>query len=146
MSQQIKFVRECLGGWNDANSKLDVPCHAWTINEEHLPYKNRPRCYVKSPTVRDVFWPIPVLISCAGVIRRWGLLSHAQNAVKWLALSKRSVEAPQKHVSCMIHDNEYSMPCTYHACSMLHVSYHACFVHVICCACLMHAETSAFQF
>ena len=28
--------------------------------------------------------------------------SHAQNAVKWLALSKRSVEAPQKHVSCMI--------------------------------------------
>ena len=28
-----------------------------------------------------------------GVTGRWGLPSHAQNAVRWLALSKRSVEA-----------------------------------------------------
>ena len=47
--------------------------------------KNSPRCYAKSP--------IPGLISCAGVTGRWGLLSHAQNVVKWLALSKRSAEA-----------------------------------------------------
>ena len=29
-------------------------------------FKNRPRCYTKSPTVQDAFWPIPGLISCAG--------------------------------------------------------------------------------
>ena len=29
--------------------------------------------------------PIPGLISCTGVTERWGLLSHAQSAVKWLA-------------------------------------------------------------
>ena len=28
---------------------------------------------------------------------RWGLLSHAQNAVRWLALFKRLVETSQKH-------------------------------------------------
>ena len=32
------------------------------------------------------FRPIPSLISCAGVTGRWLLLSHAQNAVMWLAL------------------------------------------------------------
>ena len=90
-----KISWECLGGWNDANPRLDVPCHALTSIE---PYKNMLRCYVKSPTVH-VFWPVPGLISCAGVIGRWGLLSCSQNAVRWLALSKRSVEAPLKHVS-----------------------------------------------
>ena len=45
------------------------------------PLQNRPGCYAKSPTVQDVFWPTPGLISCTGVTRRWGLLSHAQNAV-----------------------------------------------------------------
>ena len=43
--------------------------------------KNRPRCYTKSPTAQDVFRPLPRLISYAGVTRRWGLLSHAQNDV-----------------------------------------------------------------
>ena len=28
---------------------------------------NRPRCYAKSPTAQDAFWPIPGLISCAEV-------------------------------------------------------------------------------
>ena len=28
---------------------------------------NRPRCYAKSPTVHDTFWPIPGLISCTRV-------------------------------------------------------------------------------
>ena len=40
-----------------------------------------------------MFWPIPGLISCFGVTGRWGLLSHAQNAVRWLTLSNWSVEA-----------------------------------------------------
>ena len=63
----------------------------WTINEPHLPKKKRPRCYVKSPTAQDVFRLIPRLISYTGVTGRWGLLSHAQNAVSWLALSKTSI-------------------------------------------------------
>ena len=28
---------------------------------------NRRRCYAKSPTAQDTFWPIPGLISCARV-------------------------------------------------------------------------------
>ena len=28
---------------------------------------NRPRCYAKSPTAQDAFWPIPGLINCAEV-------------------------------------------------------------------------------
>ena len=51
--------------------------NTWTINEPHLP-KNRPRCYVKSPTAQDAFQLIPGLISTAGVTGRWGLLCHAQ--------------------------------------------------------------------
>ena len=38
--------------------------------------------------MQDAFCPIPSLISYAGVIERWGLLSHAQNGVRWLALTK----------------------------------------------------------
>jgi len=34
--------------------------------------KGRPRCYAKSPSAQDMFWPIPGLISCAGVTRWWG--------------------------------------------------------------------------
>ena len=37
------------------------------------PYKNRPRCYAKSPTVQNMFWPILGLISCAGVAGKWEL-------------------------------------------------------------------------
>ena len=67
-----------------------------TINEPHLPTKNSPRCCVKQTTVQDTFRPIPGIISCAGVTGRWGLLTHAQNAVRWLVLSKRLVEGLQR--------------------------------------------------
>ena len=40
-----------------------------------------------SPYKFDVFHPIPGLISFAGATERWGLLSQAQNVVRWLALS-----------------------------------------------------------
>jgi len=39
--------------------------------------------------------PIPGLISCAEVAWRGGLLSHAQNAARWLALLIGQVEVPQ---------------------------------------------------
>ena len=61
----------------------------WTINEPHLPKLGLCWYYV---TVQDTFQSIPGLISCAGVTGRWGLLFHAQNVVRWLALSKRSVQ------------------------------------------------------
>lgn len=57
-----------------------------TIHYSYDPEKSSPRFYAKSPTARDVFWPIPGLI-CAGMTRRWGLSSYAQNAVRWLVLS-----------------------------------------------------------
>ena len=43
--------------------------------------------YVKSLTVQNAFQSIPNLISCAGVTGRWELISHSQNAVRWLVLS-----------------------------------------------------------
>ena len=51
--------------------------------------------YVKSLTVQNAFQSIPSLISCAGVTGRWELISHSQNAVRWLALSIPQAEAPQ---------------------------------------------------
>ena len=36
--------------------------------------------------------PIPGLISCAGVSGRWGLLSHAQNTVRWLSRAQNIVK------------------------------------------------------
>ena len=42
-----------------------------------------PPCWIsKSATVQDKFWPIPGFTSCAGVTRRWRLLSHTLNAVR----------------------------------------------------------------
>ena len=42
------------------------------VNEPHLQKNGRPRCNAKSPTLQDVFQPIPGLISCAGVTRtKW---------------------------------------------------------------------------
>ena len=71
--------------------------HAPT-STNHISPKNSPRCqHAKSPIAQNTFRSIPGLISCAGVARRWGLLSHAQNAVRRLALIKRSVSSPQKH-------------------------------------------------
>ena len=52
---------------------------------------------MQSHPLRRMLWPIPSLISCTGVTGRWGLLSHAQNAVRWPALSKRLVEALQSY-------------------------------------------------
>ena len=52
----------------------------------HISLKNRPRCYTKSPTAQDTFQSIPGLISCTRVTGRLGLLFHAENGVRWLAL------------------------------------------------------------
>ena len=46
-----------------------------------------------SPAAQNTIRPIPGLISCAGVIMKWGLLSHAQNAVRCLALSMHTTLA-----------------------------------------------------
>ena len=50
--------------------------------------------------VKDAFQPIPVLISCTEVTGRWGLLSHAQNAVRY----------ESGHLRCSATDNQT----TYH--------------------------------
>ena len=73
-------------------------------------------------------------------VRRWGLLSHSQNAVRCLALSKRSVQAPLKHVSCMIHESwvlhamQLSMLCNYPCCThfTMHASHMLYATHVSC--------------
>ena len=40
----------------------------------------------RTTSPQDTFRPIPGLISCTEVTGRWGLLYHALNAVRWLAL------------------------------------------------------------
>ena len=47
------------------------------LAQPHLPEKKVGLVLCKSPTAQDGFWPIPGLISCAGVTGRWGLLSGA---------------------------------------------------------------------
>ena len=47
--------------------------HEQSMNHISLK-KYRPRCYVKSPTAQEAFWPIPGLISCIGMTGRLGLL------------------------------------------------------------------------
>ena len=61
--------------------------------------KSRPRCYAKSSIAQDAFQP--GLISSAGVTRRSELLSYAQNAAKWLALSERSVKSTPFHTTVL---------------------------------------------
>ena len=51
--------------------------HILVLSSPDPKKNNIPRCHVKSPTAHDMFWPIPGLISCAGVTRRWGLPSYA---------------------------------------------------------------------
>ena len=54
-------------------------------NKPHLPYKTGlGRCYAKSPTVQDVFRPIPGLISCAGVAGDGGRhIMHRMQSGGW---------------------------------------------------------------
>ena len=76
----------------------------------------------------------------SSAVRRWGLLSHSQNTVRCLALSKRSVQAPLKHVSCMIHESwvlhamQLSMLCNYPCCThfTMHASHMLYATHVSC--------------
>ena len=64
----------------------------------------------------DMFWPIPGLISCTGVAWRWGLLSHAQIVVGWLALSVQEVETSQRYFFVLVEgilDHQWSILCCY---------------------------------
>ena len=73
-------------------------CLTITLHEQpHLPPKISLDVMQSHPLFQDAFQPIPGLISCAGATGRWRLLSYAQNVVRWLHLSIRSVEAPQKY-------------------------------------------------
>ena len=66
-------------------------------DKKSISLKNRCVRYAKSPIAHETFQTMPGLISCAGVTRRWGLLSRAQHAVMSLALSIQQVEVPQKY-------------------------------------------------
>ena len=50
----------------------------------HISLKDRPRCYVKSPTAEDTIQPISGLISCTGVTRKWDCyLTHKLQSDGW---------------------------------------------------------------
>ena len=88
-----KTYTELIFSGQRTRSVVDTRFHGYGYEQptNHISLKKRPRCYVKSPTAQDAFRLIPGLISCTRVTGRWGLLSHAQNAVSWLALSKISI-------------------------------------------------------
>ena len=58
---------------------------------------------------KDAFRPIPGLISCAGVTGRWGLLSHAQNVVKWPGGCMSTFAVAGVHVASI----NVPLPCIY---------------------------------
>ena len=74
---------------------LDVSHMHGQLKNHIFPNKGklRPRYYAKSPPAQDVFQTIPGLISYTRVTGGCGLLSHAQNTVRWLALSIQQVES-----------------------------------------------------
>ena len=49
--------------------------------------------------MQNAFWAISHDISSAGVTGKWRLVSHAENAVRWLALFQWWKEAPPRSVS-----------------------------------------------
>ena len=55
-----------------------------TINKPHFLYIIDLDVMQNHP-LQETFQSIPVLISHTRVTRRWGLHSHAQNVVRWLA-------------------------------------------------------------
>ena len=57
--------------------------HKQSMN--HISLKKRPRCCAKSSTAQNMFRPIQGLISCARVIRRWRLRSHACTECSYVA-------------------------------------------------------------
>ena len=63
---------------------------------------------MKSPTAQGAFQPIPDLISCAGVTGRWGLLSHAQNAVMCEVFKYAIINTKLRWYVTIIIDDTYS--------------------------------------
>ena len=51
--------------------------HEQSMNHISLNKKGKPRWYAKSPTVQNVFQPIPGLINCAVVTGRWVMHMHS---------------------------------------------------------------------
>ena len=125
-------------------------CNQWTTS----PSKGKLRCYAKSPTVKDVFQPIPYFTSCAEVTRR-ELLSHAQNPVKWLNLSVQQMKASQMYsislcscqhdqLGCVVTENgnqqEAASTCQYVYTKIL-VSMHGDFPLLFVCKRTMHDQS-----
>ena len=52
----------------------------------------RPRCYTKALTAQDVFWLIPGLIRCTGMMGKWRLLFHVENALSVLGVHMYALE------------------------------------------------------
>ena len=79
------------------------------VNEPHfLSLINKQTRDVKSPTVPDVFQPLPGFNSYAGVTGRWGLLSHVHNTVMWHDIT---------HSACTIASCTHMTYCDTHICT-----------------------------
>ena len=88
------------------------------MNESHSLKQSRPRCYAKSLTVLDLFYPIPGLITSPGVTGRRGLLSRTQlQSGDWpypynrLKLLKLSVSVHTHRVSVLICSDNKGLWC-----------------------------------
>ena len=81
-----------IGTLDSIPGDCQLPC----IYELHLTEKNRPRCYEMSPAVQDAFQPGLIGYVYTGVSGRWGLLSHAQNAVCMVVALSKVGEGPSK--------------------------------------------------
>ena len=103
-------------------------------NHISLSTKGRPRCYAKCHCTRHVSantGPHQLCPHCtrhvsantsSGVTRRWGLLSHAQNAVRWLVLFERPIGAPHVVILLSLYSPHNHSWCLHHP--ITHCSLH----------------------
>ena len=69
--------------WHETWYRTLESCMKRIINGPYLLEHHEPGCYEESRTVWDVFGSVSVLISCTGVSRRQGYLTHNMQSGDW---------------------------------------------------------------
>ena len=85
--EHLSTCTQCMQG-------MDHMFH-WITYEPHLPEEKRPSCYAKSPTCFSQYQASSAALGWLG----WGLLSHAQNAIRWLTLTIWWVKLLKQHAA-----------------------------------------------
>ena len=81
---QLKYIKHTLSKKTCIQLKSECSTQCKTIDEPHLPAK----IHSCSPySVGHIYHVARYITCCTGVTRRWRLISHERNKVRWLTLS-----------------------------------------------------------